>query len=164
MATSQDSSVDISIGMLLMPAPGTLDNLVQIGIDRLPTQVISNALTRRHQPGGVARTSRPQHSRNLDARDTLRCIDDLSHAESFAIAEVVGAVARIERAQCQGMRLRKIEHVDIFPHTGAIRGWVVVPKNRDAVPLPDAAEGPAESNAFRGMVLSRDSLAPAALK
>ena len=85
-----------------MPAPGTVDDIGRIGFGSLPAQFIPNALTRRHQTGGVARASRPHSGRNFDARHALACIDNLSNAEPFAIAQVISAVAGVE----QGLRWR----------------------------------------------------------
>ena len=63
--------------------------------------------------------------------------DDLLHRVALAIAEVVDFIFVLDRAECEDVCLREIDHVDVVTHASAVWSVIVVPKHEDLFALAE---------------------------
>ena len=67
-------------------------------------------------------------------RHAPRCLNDLLYRESCPIPQVADQlVLRLQRMQCQNVRICQVRHVNIIANAGAIRCVVVFPKDGDTL-------------------------------
>jgi hypothetical protein len=123
-----------------MPAPGTLDDLFEVGVLRIPTEhgfCLCGIGDKRSAVAGAAGLT---FCRNFMTGYFAADIDDFLYSIAVAIAEVEGAGdAGLER---KDMCLGEVLDVDVVAHAGAVAGFVILAEDKDffALALGDLQE------------------------
>src|ERR1700736_4332179 len=111
--------------MRLVPAPGAFDDLPNIRKLRYPAKFLPNFAAGGNQHRRIARSARPDFRMDLLPRYLARGIDHFLDGESLPIAQIVHAAATVQRAECQNVRLREIQQMNIIADTGAVARRIV---------------------------------------
>src|SRR5277367_1131431 len=74
---------------LLVPGPGTSDDVVEVWVIRLPAELCCDLLRTRDQHGRIARAAGKVLSLDGLAGDPARRLDDLAYREAVPASEVV---------------------------------------------------------------------------
>src|SRR5581483_8144952 len=72
----------------LVPDPSGPQDIVQVRMDRLPSQHAEGLVSPGHQLRWVTRAAGPLHHRDLPARHRFRPLDDLFHRITLARAQI----------------------------------------------------------------------------
>ena len=147
-----------------MPDPGGADDVVELGVTGLPTQVANGVFGAGDEDGGIAGATRVEFCGNRMAGDAASRFDDFANTEPMAIAEVVDESASsgdigFEGFESEQMSVGEIGDVDVIADAGAVGSRVVIAIDADGVA---ASEGDVENqrNQVRfGLVIfaSRDA-------
>ena len=96
-AEAADSRTVTSAGVgiaLLQVGPGAADDLIQSGMARLPAEFVADLLRRCDEHRGISGAARLHHGGDGMSGDAAGAFDDLLHAKSLAVAEVVNELLR----------------------------------------------------------------------
>ena len=119
-----------------MPIPGGFDDRPQFLILGNPIQNIPCESRVGDQFRWIACPSRPDHFGDLATRDLAANVNHLSHTVADSRAQVdFDAATRLKPIERCQMRGAQIIDVNIISHAGTIRGWIIVAKNRNVLPL-----------------------------
>src|ERR1051326_967254 len=103
----------VAVRMALLPAPGALQNDVQVRILRLPAQFGADALRTRHRAHLIAWPPGLLVDRQRSPGHAPRALDDLAHGVALPVAQIVDAQPRLRAAERLDVPLCQIEHMDI---------------------------------------------------
>jgi hypothetical protein len=131
---------------LLVPDPGGADDVVDLGILRVPAKFGDGFFTGGDEECGVAGAAGADLDRDGVAGDAADGVDDLLDGESSAVAEVINEPAlgcgfRFEGIEGQDVRGGQVADVDVVADAGAVWGGVIVAEDFDGLA---AAEGDVE--------------------
>src|ERR1700753_103478 len=122
-----------------MPLPRCADDVVELGVFRLPTEFGFDFCRAGDQHGGVAGATRELLDGYRMSGYSPSRLHDLPHGKTLAVSQVVDhPVALIERLKGQKMRLRQILHVNVIADPGAVRCGIVLTESFDAVTPSDS--------------------------
>ena len=96
-------SVDVTLRVALLPAPGAVDYLFQRRKLRRPPQLVTNPVARCDQPGRISRTALTHPLRDGCAGDCSRGFNHLAHTEALTIPQVVNPIALLKCMQGEDM-------------------------------------------------------------
>src|SRR5207244_1332595 len=118
---AETDALSISVWMILVPAPGGLDDGMQIGVAGLPAELGPGASSIRDQLGRVARAASAQGHGNFVARHSAAFVDYFTNAVPPASAQIqFQARSRLQAVQGQDVGRSQVVHVDVVADAGAV--------------------------------------------
>ena len=128
------SMAELASVSLLMPDPCGADDLVELRVFRLPTELADGFLRTGDQDCRITGASGMDFGRNWMAGDAAGRLDDLADAETPAVPKVEDEpIMRLECIEGEKVRVGKVGDVDVVANTGAVRCGVVVTVNSDGL-------------------------------
>jgi len=121
---------------LLVPYPGRPDNLIDLGIARLPSKLGDGFFTACNQKCRIAGSAWAKFHWDRVACHPANAVDDLFDSEPGPVAQVINEAVlsrliRFKRFKSKQMRIGQVADVNIVTHAGSIMSRVVVAKDLD---------------------------------
>src|SRR5580704_16614067 len=125
-----------------MPRPCALDDVVEPGIFRLPSELLTDLLRTGDKHRWIAGAPWALFDRNRMTGNPACRVNDLPNAETDAIADVVDKLVPVfQRLEGEQVGARQILDVDVVADAGTVGGGVVPSEDLDAL---TTAEGNVE--------------------